>query len=96
MKDDYSSFEMEIQTSMHDILKMMWNLGGDKSVSGSSEGYSDPSQWLLRWNDFCSIIRCSHYSRVTLAGYEDYANKAGMLTSLAVIQDTLSLIEQLV
>lgn len=81
---------MEIQTSMRDILNMTWNLRGDKSVSASSEGYSDPSQRLLRLNDFCSIIRCSHYSRVTLAVYEDYVNKLGMLTSLAIMLEALS------
>lgn len=82
MGDDYSSFEMEIQTSFHDILNMMRNLGSYKSMSDSAESYSRPSQWLLRLNDFRSIIRCSNYSRVTLV-VEYYVSKAGMLTSLA-------------
>lgn len=58
MGDDYSSFQMEIQTSFHDILNMARNLGSDKSMSNTEEGYSHPSQWLLRLSDFCSIIRC--------------------------------------
>lgn len=73
---------MEIQTSFRDNLNMTQNLGSDKSMSDTAEGYSHPSQWLLRLNDFRSIIRCSNYSRVTLAvGY--YVSKPGMLTSLA-------------